>query len=94
MSMLDLLSSESEWNAFYEYKTSLVCPGAFEKELREFIDSKAYLPVCERMRGGESFPLPRKAVISKLSSRKKRTVYIYPRAENNVLKLLTYLLLR
>ena len=43
---------------------------------------------------GGAFPLPKKTVISKMSSSKKRTVYTYPLRENTVLKLLTYLLLR
>ena len=34
------------------------------------------------------------SVISKQSTQKKRTVFTYPDAENMVLKLLTYLLLR
>ena len=40
------------------------------------------------------FPLPRRAVISKLDSAKKRIVYTYPEPENTVLKMLTWLLLR
>ena len=94
MSLLDSLSDEQCWEKFYEYKNSLACPKSFAKELRTFIDDKAYLPVCAKIAAGERFPLPRKAVISKMSSRKKRTVYIYPPAENIVLKLLTYLLMR
>nr|MBQ6242037.1 group II intron reverse transcriptase domain-containing protein [Lachnospiraceae bacterium] len=94
MSLLDRLPDPSAWEKFYEYKTSLACPKDFAKELRTFIDEQAYLSVCESIRAGEAFPLPRKAVISKQYSQKKRTVYIYPRRENIVLKLLTYLLLR
>ena len=44
--------------------------------------------------GVHGFPLPRKSIISKQSTQKKRTVYTYPAAENMVLKLLTYLILR
>jgi hypothetical protein len=94
MSMLDRLSDAEEWEAFWRYKTSLVCPKRFAEELRGFIDSRGYLPVCERISRGERFPLPEKSVISKLSTSKKRTVYTYPRAENMVMKLLTYLLIR
>ena len=94
MSLLDKLSMEEIWNSFYEYRTSLVCPKDFAEELRAFIDGKEYLPVCGSIARGDRFPLPRKAVISKMSSKKKRTVYIYPRGENMVLKLLTHLLLR
>lgn len=94
MSLLDLLSEEKTWADFYEYKSSLACPKDFLKELRGFMDSRAYLAVCETIRNGDPFPLPRKAVISKLGSAKKRTVYIYPQPENTVLKLLTHLMLR
>ena len=94
MSLLDQLSAGDAWQAFYEYKTSLACPKAFAKELREYIDSGAYLPVCGRIAAGEPFPLPRRSVISKLGTDKKRVVYTYPYAENMVLKHLTYLMLR
>ena len=94
MPLLDLLSDRDCWERFYEYKSSLKCPKAFSAELRTFIDREAYRPVCERIARGEPFPLPKKSVISKMSSGKKRTVYTYPRDENMVLKLLTYLLLR
>ncbi len=94
MSLLDRLSQRDSWEKFFEYKTSLAFPKDREKELRAFIDAEAWLPVTEMIRRGGPFPLPRKSVISKQSSRKKRTVYVYPKAENWVLKLLTHLLLR
>ena len=94
MSLLELLEDHRTWEDFYAYKTSLACPKAFAGELRAFIDERRYVPVCAAIRRGEPFPLPRRAVISKMSSRKKRVVYTYPPAENTVLKLLTYLLLR
>ncbi len=94
MSLLEELSLPESWQRFYEYKTSLVCPQDFARELRSFIDERAWEPVCESIRRGDRFPLPRRAVISKMHSQKKRIVYIYPRLENTVLKLLTWLLLR
>ncbi|MBQ4425397.1 MAG: group II intron reverse transcriptase domain-containing protein [Lachnospiraceae bacterium] len=94
MSLLERLSQESAWDSFYEYKTHLTCPKDLARELEAFIAARAYLPVCERIQEGQDFPLPRKAEISKMGSSKKRTVYIYPKEENTVLKLLTYLLLR
>ena len=93
-SLLDLLSRAEYWEKFYEYKTSLACPKRFAAELRDFIDRRAYLSVCETIAGGGRFPLPERAVISKTSSQKKRVVYRYPHDENAVLKLLTWLLLR
>ncbi len=94
MSLLDLLSDAQTWNAFYEYKLSLACTKQFTGELREFIDEKKYEPVCEGILAGRPFPLPRKSVIAKMGSDKKRVVYTYPTAENTVLKLLTWLILR
>ena len=76
MTLLQQLSSPESWEAFYEYKTSLVCPKDFAEALRSFIDGRQYLPVCERIASGERFPLPKKVVRSKMGSPKKRTVYI------------------
>lgn len=93
--MLELLASRQVWQEFLEYKRS---GGHLSREhdaaLTAFIEKEAYLPVVERLRRGEPFPAPKKKEISKLHTGKKRIVYTYPEAENQVLKLLTYLLQR
>ena len=94
MSLLDLISDAATWDAFYEYKLSLACTKQFTGELRKFIDEKRYEPVCEGILAGRPFPLPRRSVIAKMGTDKKRVVYTYPPAENTVLKLLTWLILR
>ena len=94
MSLINSLSSEELWESFYKYKTSLCCPAEHANELREFIDRRDYLPIMENILAGKPFPLPRKVVISKLASSKKRIVYTYPPKENLVLKFLTWMLLR
>lgn len=94
MSLLDKLRDPAVWEKFYEYKSGLSCPGSYLKELRGFIDRAGYLPVCDTIDSGGVFPLPKKSVISKVGSEKKRTVYTYPDDENTTLKLLTHLLLR
>ena len=94
MSILDELSDVSVWERFYEYKSGLVCPDRLKRELRRFIDSRGYIPVCESIALGCDFPLPQKSIISKQSTQKKRVVYTYPDAHNRVLKLLTYIMLR
>lgn len=94
MGLLDRLGLESSWKRFLEYKALHHLPKKAERELVSFIENRDYLPVVERIRSGERFPLPKKAVISKQGSKKKRTVYTYPKSENLVLKLLTHLLLR
>ena len=70
-------------------------------EIRGLVKARGREPDGKEIRQFESagnqeitFPLPSKAVISKQSSQKKRTVYTYPAPENTVLKLLTWLLLR
>ncbi len=93
-SVLSALSDPAVWERFYEYKASRTCPDRILKKLREFIDGREYLPVCGAIAAGGAFPLPKRSVISKLSSQKKRVVYTYPEPENTVLKLLTWLLLR
>ena len=94
MSLLDRLAEPAVWEAFYDYKCARESPASVQKALRTFIDARAYLPVCTAIAAGEPFALPRRAVISKLSTGKKRVVYTYPEPENTVLKLLTHLLLR
>ena len=94
MSLLRRLSDPDCWEEFYRYRISRACPKADAEELKRFIEDKAWLPVTDLIAEGGRFPLPRRAVISKMHSQKKRVVYIYPPAENTVLKLLTWLMLR
>ena len=100
MSLLKELSNPEIWEQFYAYKTSLACPKDVKRQLRGFLDERGYLSVCDEIQAvvkaplENHFPLPRRSVISKQSTQKKRIVYTYPQAENTVLKLLTYLMLR
>ncbi|MCR4777109.1 MAG: reverse transcriptase/maturase family protein [Saccharofermentans sp.] len=94
MSLIDKLFEKSSWERYFEYKSGLKCSKHFKKELREFIDSERYLSYKNEVNSLTDLPLPSKAIISKMSSRKKRTVYKYPYDFNMLLKLLTYLTLR
>jgi len=95
MDILTALESRESWLSFLEYrKNSCRLTDEEEIELQDFIDKEAYLPIVARIRNGEPFPHPRKAAISKKSTSKKRIVYIYPKQENLLLKLMTHLLLR
>jgi len=91
--MIDDIADKELWERFYEYKISHFYSGKPAEYLRDFIDSEKYLSVLDNIRSG-TFPLPKKAVISKMSSQKKRTVYTYPYDENLVIKFLTYHVLR
>ncbi len=94
MSLISKLSSEKSWDELLSYKKSLAVRGKSLEELARLAADRSYIPAVRKISSGEPFPLPRRAVISKMSSQKKRVVYIYPEPENTVLKLLTYLLLR
>ncbi len=93
-SLLDSLQDENVWQRYLEYKQSRSMDKGLLKDLQGFIENREYLPVTDGICAGSPFALPRKAVINKLSTKKQRTVYTYPRPENYVLKLLTFLLLR
>ncbi|MCF0111776.1 MAG: hypothetical protein HUJ58_07735 [Erysipelotrichaceae bacterium] len=62
--------------------------------MRSYIENEEYLPVVERLIAGGSFSIPEKKQIRKLGTEKKRTVYVYPREENYIFKLLTFQLVR
>lgn len=94
MTILEQLQSPHCWEKYYLYKAAQEGDSAFEKQLLHFIAEKGYLPVVGAILREEPFPLPCKAVISKQNTAKKRIVYTYPNAENIVLKLITYLMLR
>lgn len=94
MTLIEQLADEQTWNEFFSYKQQLGhLSQQHEKELQQFIGEKAYLEVLDRVRT-KGFSLPQKRLISKVNSDKKRVVYTYPTAENYLLKLLTYLLIR
>ena len=94
MSLIDLLDDKDVWERYYQYKISLLKSNRISEELRDYIDGEKYKNVVDKIRQKETFPLPRKAVISKMSTQKKRTVYSYPHDENMVFKLMTNLILR
>lgn len=93
MSLLHNLKDENYWEQFLQSKIE---SGHFtsreEKEFRDFIDNKKYLPIVEKILSNESFALPKMVEINKRRTGKKRTVFIFNHEENMVLKLLAHLL--
>ena len=91
ISLLDSLADPAAWAAFREYRSlhSLMSQREFD-ELDAFIAERRYMPLAETLR----FSLPEKRLINKSGSRRKRTVYLFPRDETWVLKLLTWLMYR
>ncbi|MBQ3384491.1 MAG: hypothetical protein IJG59_04670 [Erysipelotrichaceae bacterium] len=88
MTLLDELKSKEVWNDFLSYKTERNQLQKREiKQLQSFIDGEKYLIVTD-------FDYPAKKMISKIDSKKKRTVYSYSTEETWILKLLAWLLYR
>ncbi len=93
MNILDRLALPSQWEQYYDHK---LCQGNMSdkdaKDLYLFITNEEYLPVVHRIQRAEAFPPPKKKLIGKSGSKKKRVVYTYGREENYVLKLIAFLL--
>ncbi len=95
MSLIRRLSDPAEWAGYLAYKREKNHLTRYEAgDLEAFIEEKAYLPVVDRILAGGSFSIPEKKLIRKMQTGRKRTVYVFPREENYVLKLLTFLLIR
>ena len=94
MSLLSFLSSHSVWIEYFEYKVhNEHLEGKNVKDLFRFIRNQEYLPVINKILTN-GFSIPTKKKIQKIGVAKKRVVYMFPKRENNLLKLLTYLLIR
>lgn len=95
MSLIDKLNSHEAWTSFLISKMmSLNMNQSQIDDLTAFVRNKEYLPVIDKIKKNIGFLPPSKVLISKQYSSKKRTVYVYSREENYVLKLMTYLLIR
>jgi retron-type reverse transcriptase len=64
------------------------------KDFFQFVRQQKYLPVLERVLGGEGFSIPVKKYIAKEGSDKKRVVYTLPEDETMMLRFLTWLMIR
>lgn len=95
MNIIEELDCQEIWTSFLETKAA---SGNMNKSQMEdfasFVQKREYASVVQKIKNGECFLPPSKVIISKQYTTKKRTVYIFSREENYVLKLLTYLLIR
>lgn len=95
LSALDELKSDRFWMRFLEYKASGTSMSSYEeKDLREFISNAEYLPIAENIAADRPFPLPQIRELNKKSTNKKRTVFVFDREENYILKAIAYSLNR
>lgn len=95
MSLLDMLSDETDWIDFYERKVDPIYFRISDAQvLFKFIREKRYVPIVDRILRGEGLSIPQKNRIAKSGTSKKRIVYSLPEDEAIVLKLLTWLMIR
>ena len=85
---------DSKWSEFLEYKTNKDFVSKKEKEtFTKFILNKEYKTICDQiLTGTYSFSTPKKHLISKGHSSKKRVVYTFLDDEMIILKYISYLL--
>lgn len=92
-SLIDLIEDKKTWDKYLSYKKDGIISDSDLRELEDFVKQEGYKKTAQEIREGR-FPLAHKKIISKMSTQKKRTVYVYPRVETITLKLLTHLMLR
>lgn len=93
MSLMDDLAKKEIWELFYSDKVKKNHMSKKELEdLALFIANEEYLPVVQKIQNHEPFPEPTIKKINKKNTQKKRTVFIFDREENYVLKLMSFLL--
>ncbi|MDE5910661.1 MAG: hypothetical protein K2H52_18365 [Lachnospiraceae bacterium] len=96
MSILHKSASEENWLDFLNYKIEKQhLAKAEEAQFRQFIDRKAYLPLCRAWQEGR-FPseLPVKRTVNKEGTEKKRVVYSFEGEEGIFLKFIAFCLYR
>lgn len=95
MKIITQLKDPAIWDEYLSYKKERKhLTRSEEKELTEYVDNKEYIAAYDRLFDETSSVIPEKKLVSKIDTKKKRVVYLYPREINYVLKLLTFLLLR
>ena len=89
------LARQEVWEEFLSHR---LLKGRFTwhefDDADQFVAEEQYRPVVERLLRGDPLGIPRKQVLNKMGTGKKRTVYSFPPAETAVLKLIAHLLYR
>ena len=91
-SILDCIDNEREWEEFFEYKLQKGNLSKREKEgFKRYIEDKEYIRIKCMIDSG-SFPneFPKKTIISKEGTTKKRIVYTFSEDINITLKFIAY----
>ena len=94
-SIITQLTDQGVWEEFLAYR---LMKGRFNwREFNaadDFVGQEEYLPMALRLMNGESLGLPKKKIVNKMGTGKKRVVYTYNPDEMQVLSVISYLLYR
>ena len=89
------IMSQEVWDDFLAYRLR---KGRFTWHFFEqadgYVEKEEYLPIARRVASGGALSIPRRTVINKMGSGKKRVVYQYPQEEKSILKIISFLLYR
>lgn len=92
MSILDGLLDEAKWQEFLAYKIEKSNMSKVdEQRLIDFVSNKEYASIASAiMDGSYTFSLPKKSLVNKSGSTKKRVVYSYSESESWILKFILH----
>ena len=94
-SLVEQLTSQQVWEEYLAYRLQKGRLNWREFEsLDEYVEMEEYHAIASRIIGGEGLSLPRKSVINKMGTGKKRIVYSFSPEEMQLLKVLSFLLYR
>ena len=94
MDIIDSLLDDNKWQDFLAHKlTKSHLSKVEEASLIEFVENKKYVDICKCIVASTyTFSIPKKTIINKSGSNKKRVVYSFLEAENMVLKFVSFCL--
>ena len=90
-SILTQLTRQETWEEFLAYR---LLKGRFNwhefEEADSYVEREAYLPLAQQIVRGGGLSLPRKKIVNKMGSGKKRVVYTFSPEEMTILKLMAF----
>ncbi len=90
-SILTQLTQQQTWEDFLAYR---LLKGRFTwhefDEADNYVEREGYLPLAQKIAQGEGLGIPKKMVINKMGTGKKRVVYRYAPDEMTTLKLIAF----
>ena len=90
-SILNQLVRQETWEEFLAYR---LMKGRFTwhefKDADSYVEREAYLPLVQKIVEGEGLGIPKKKIVNKMGTGKKRVVYSFAPDEMVILKLLAF----